>query len=69
MRRSARMALRGARGLADAAAAPTGARKFDWTALTSQLTSDEAKREVAKLRKTVEDVNETLNAQAKAREA
>lgn len=43
------------------------APKFDFSELASFVSSDEAKREVAALKKTVEDIGNTLEAQAKAR--
>ena len=62
--KAARLGLRlaGARQQATAVAAA----KLDWSELSAQLSSDDAKREVSKLKKMVEDTKEMLSAQAKA---
>jgi len=62
---AARLGLQASRGAATAVA--SAPHVLDWSALTAQLTSDEAKREVSKLKKTVEDVREQLAAQSKVR--
>ena len=51
------------RGFATAAPVP----KLDWSEVAARVNSDDAKREVASLKKLVEDYKETLAAQAKAR--
>ena len=43
------------------------APKLDWSELASRVNSDEAKREVAALKKTLEDMKEQLATAAKAR--
>jgi len=39
--------------------------KLDWSEVSARCSGDEAKREVAKLKKTVEDLKEMLATQAK----
>jgi hypothetical protein len=43
------------------------APKLDWSELAARVNSDEAKREVAALKKSLEDMKEQLSMQAKAR--
>ena len=57
-----RLAAAASRGAATAVAP----RVLDWAALAGQLTSDEAKREVSKLKKTVEDLRESLAVKARS---
>lgn len=53
--------------LARRAFATEAAPKIDWAELTSFVQSDEAKREIALLKKTMEDMKEQVAAEAKAR--
>ncbi len=56
-----------ARPQATRALATAVAPKLDWGELSARVNSEEAKREVAKLKKTIEDIKESLAAQAKVR--
>lgn len=47
------------------AALAQAAPKLDWSEVSARCSGDEAKREVAKLKKTVEDLKEMLATQAK----